>query len=96
METVKKSERTARFALESDSGGFTPRSFSLGMHPDKAKSMKSWEKLFNPYGIYEFAGDHSGVDIEPLRELKIPASGLVTDSQRYFDIHHTQKTLSKK
>lgn len=96
METVKKSEEPHIFALESDSGGFTPRSFSLGMHPDKAKSMKSWEKLFNPYGIYEFAGDHSGVDIEPLRELKIPASGLVTDSQRYFDIHHTPEDTFEK
>ncbi|MBF1149516.1 MAG: M28 family peptidase, partial [Cloacibacterium normanense] len=96
METVKKSEEPHVFALESDSGGFTPRSFSLGMHPDKAKSMKSWEKLFNPYGIYEFAGDHSGVDIEPLRELKIPGSGLVTDSQRYFDIHHTPEDTFEK
>ena len=67
------------------------------MHPDKAKSMKSWEKLFNPYGIYEFAGDHSGVDIEPLRELKIPASGLV--KQIHKDILTfiiLQKTLSRK
>jgi hypothetical protein len=63
MENVKKSGESHVFALESDSGGFTPRSFSLGMNDEKAKSMKSWEKLFNPYGIFEFAGNYGGADI---------------------------------
>lgn len=96
LEYVKKSNEPHIFALESDSGGFTPRSFSLGMNSEKAKEMKKWEKLFNPYGIFEFAGNYAGVDIEPLRELKIPASGLVTDSQRYFDIHHTPEDTFEK
>lgn len=96
LESVKKSNEPHVFALESDSGGFTPRSFTLGMSPEKAKEMKKWEKLFNPYGIFEFAGDYSGVDIEPLRELKIPTSELVTDSQRYFDIHHTPEDTFEK
>jgi hypothetical protein len=51
-----------------------------------------WEKFLPDW----VAGDHSGVDIEPLRELKIPASGLVTDSQRYFDIHHTPEDTFEK
>ena len=96
LESLKKSNEPHIFALESDSGGFTPRSFTLGMSPEKAKEMKKWEKLFNPYGIFEFAGDYSGVDIEPLRELKIPTSELVTDSQRYFDIHHTPEDTFEK
>ena len=96
LESLKKSNEPHVFALESDSGGFTPRSFTLGMSPEKAKEMKKWEKLFNPYGIFEFAGDYSGVDIEPLRELKIPTSELVTDSQRYFDIHHTPEDTFEK
>ena len=96
LESLKKSNEPHVFALESDSGGFAPRSFTLGMSPEKAKEMKKWEKLFNPYGIFEFAGDYSGVDIEPLRELKIPTSELVTDSQRYFDIHHTPEDTFEK
>lgn len=96
LENVKKSGEPHIFALESDSGGFTPRSFTLGMSPENAKKMKSWERLFNPYGIYEFTGDYSGTDVEPLRELKIPTSELVTDSQRYFDIHHTPEDTFEK
>ena len=96
MENVKKSGEPHVFALESDSGGFTPRSFSLGMSDEKAKSMKSWEKLFNPYGIFEFAGNYGGADITPLRELNVPVSEYVTDSQRYFDIHHTPEDTFEK
>jgi hypothetical protein len=96
MENVKKSGEPHVFALESDSGGFTPRSFSLGMNDEKAKSMKSWEKLFNPYGIFEFAGNYGGADITPLRELNVPVSEYVTDSQRYFDIHHTPEDTFEK
>jgi aminopeptidase-like protein len=66
------------------------------MNDEKAKSMKSWEKLFNPYGIYEFAGNHGGADITPLRELNVPVSEYVTDSQRYFDIHHTPEDTFEK
>lgn len=96
LQNIRKSKEPHVFALESDSGGFTPRTFTLGMSSEKAKEMKAWERLFNPYGIYEFAGEYSGVDIEPLRELKIPTSELATDSQRYFDIHHTPEDTFEK
>lgn len=96
LENVKKSREPHIFALESDSGGFTPRGFSVGMSNEKAKSMKSWEKLFNPYGIYEFVGNHGGADIDPLRELNVPVSNYSTDSQRYFDIHHTPEDTFEK
>ena len=96
LENVKKSGEPHIFALESDSGGFTPRGFSVGMNAEKAQSMKSWEKLFNPYGIYEFTGNHGGADITPLRELNVPVSNFSTDSQRYFDIHHTPEDTFEK
>jgi hypothetical protein len=78
------------FAIESDAGGFSPRGFSLDMEESKIKQIETWSALFLPYGIYDFSGRYGGVDINPLgRLMKTPLAGLVPDSQRYFDIHHT-------
>lgn len=84
------------FAIESDSGGFTPRGFGLVMEESKSDQIKSWSNLFLPYGIYDFTSKHSGTDIEPLEELGTPTAGLVPDSQRYFDIHHTSEDTFEK
>ena len=78
------------FALESDAGGFSPRGIALEMDEDKIDQIKSWSPLFLPYGAYDFDGRYSGVDIYPLKDMGIPTAELVPDSQRYFDIHHTE------
>ena len=96
LQDVKKSKEPHIFALESDSGGYTPRSFTMGMSSEKVKDLKKWENLFHPYGVYNFEEGHTGTDVEPLRELKIPTAELSTDSQRYFDIHHTPEDTFEK
>lgn len=96
LETVRKSKEPHVFALESDSGGFTPRTFSLSMKSQQAKTIQSWERLFSPYGVFDFQLGSSGTDIEPLRELEVPTAGLSTDSQRYFDLHHTEEDTFEK
>jgi carboxypeptidase Q len=53
------------------------------------KIVKSWRPLLEPYGIYNFDGNGSGSDIEPIVETGIPGFSLVPESQRYFDYHHT-------
>lgn len=79
-------------ALESDSGGFTPRGFRTDAHPDvlkdKFKKMYEWLPLMQPYGIDMNVGG-SGADISPLKSQKGLLIGLSVDSQRYFDFHHT-------
>lgn len=84
------------FALESDGGGFTPRGISLEMQEDQRRQIKSWSPLFLPYGVYNFEGKYSGTDVEPLSELQVPTAELVPDSQRYFDIHHTEEDTFEK
>ncbi len=76
------------FALESDAGGFTPRSFGFTSGGAPLQKLKNWEPLFKPYGICEFAEGGGGADIGPLKETGALLSGLRPDSQRYFDHHH--------
>lgn len=79
-------------ALESDSGGFSPRGFSCDAHADvletKFKTVYDWLPLLEPYGLMLTTGG-SGADISPLKSQKGLLFGLRTDSQRYFDFHHT-------
>ncbi len=78
------------FALESDSGGFTPRGFSFDCPETDYAKVVSWKPLFEPYQIHLFEKGSSGADIEPLKNDHIVLAGLYPDSQRYFDHHHTE------
>ncbi|WP_421809845.1 M20/M25/M40 family metallo-hydrolase [Flagellimonas sp.] len=78
------------FALESDSGGFTPRGFSLDCSDGNFDQIQSWKSLFEPYLIHLFVKGYSGADIGPMKNPDIVLAGLVPDSQRYFDHHHAE------
>ncbi len=84
----EKNKENHVFALESDSGGFTPRGFSIESDEKNFNKMASWEPLFEPYLIHIFKQGRSGTDIGPLQSNKIVKVGLQPDSQRYFDYHH--------
>jgi hypothetical protein len=79
-------------AIESDRGGFTPRGFSCdaddSVFEEKFKKMAPWFNLLAPYGL-ELSAGGSGADISRLKPQKGMLFGLVPDSQRYFDYHHT-------
>ena len=82
------------FALESDAGGFTPRSFSFGGTPEQLKKVQSWVSLLHPYGVYEITEGGGGADINGLNtNLKTPVAELAPDSQRYFDYHHARNDV---
>lgn len=76
------------FALESDSGGFTPRGFSFDSSDASFNQILSWKSLFEPYLIHYFERGGSGADIGPLKDGTVVLAGLRPDSQRYFDYHH--------
>src|SRR5680860_599686 len=76
------------FALESDSGGFTPRGFSFDSSDADLKRVQSWAPLFEPYLIHLFEKGYSGADIAPLKKTGMVLAGLLPDSQRYFVHHH--------
>jgi len=94
--SVKEKGEQHLFALESDAGGFSPRGVALEMDDAKRKEIKSWSALFLPYGAYDFEGRYSGTDIYPLKDMGVPTAELVPDSQRYFDIHHTEEDTFEK
>ena len=76
------------FALESDSGGFSPRGFSFESDDANFNRIQGWKSLFEPYLIHSFTKGHGGSDIDPLTSKTIVKAGLKPDSQRYFDYHH--------
>ncbi len=90
-----ESERKGEFplcAIESDAGGFTPRGF--GFEGDKSvfsaffEKVKTLRPILEPYGLLLNEGG-SGSDVGHLRGQKGLLVGYSPDSQRYFDIHHT-------
>ena len=78
------------FALESDRGGFTPRGF--GLDSLLLEKVKPFSSIFYPYGIHEFRLGGGGVDIGPIKKLnpQVPLASFIPDSQRYFDVHHSE------
>ena len=87
-EVAKNKGENHIFALESDSGGFTPRGFSFQSSEAMLAKVQSWRPLFKPYLIHYFEAGYSGADIGPLKNDNIVLAGLRPDSQRYFDHHH--------
>jgi hypothetical protein len=91
LEAEAKKEKHI-FALESDAGGFTPRSFTVGgLNSAQLTKMQSWVKWLTPYGVTEISNGGGGADIGPLNRLfSTPVCGLEPDPQRYFDYHHAR------
>jgi hypothetical protein len=87
-EVAKQKAENHLFALESDSGGFTPRGFSFDCSDEVFNKVLEWEPLFKPYLIHYFEKGGSGADIGPLKGNATVLAGLEPDSQRYFDYHH--------
>lgn len=87
---VREKKEQHLLAIETDNGGFQAHGFNLG-NPAGDAHLKAarWLELFRPYGIYFFVAGHGGTDVAPLLVQGTTIAGLMPDSQRYFDIHHT-------
>lgn len=83
-------------AMESDSGGFTPKGFSIDGDSKVIKKIAGWSDLFKPFKIYEFEKGGGGADISPLKAQEVPLIGFRPDSQRYFDYHHAANDTFEK
>jgi len=93
-EEAKAKNEKHIFALESDAGGFTPRSISFGGAPEQLKKLQNWVSLLYPYGVYEITNGGGGADIGPLnRTFKTPVAEMAPDTQRYFDYHHARNDV---
>ncbi|WP_374172438.1 M20/M25/M40 family metallo-hydrolase [Flavobacterium tructae] len=87
-EVSKQKKENHIFALESDSGGFSPRGFSIEADDANFKKIAGFKDLFEPYLVHSFTIGHAGSDINHLTSKAIVKAGLKPDSQRYFDYHH--------
>ena len=92
-DTAKAKNETHILAMESDAGGFVPRGIGLEMPETLKDKVKGWAPLFLPYGIHDFSQEEGGVDISPLHKSGVPLAGLLPDSQRYFDLHHSRNDV---
>jgi hypothetical protein len=87
-ELAQANKENHLFALESDSGGFSPRGFSIESDAASYAKILGYKSLFEPYLIHSFVKGRGGSDIEPLTSKIMVKAGLKPDSQRYFDYHH--------
>ncbi|HAJ81035.1 MAG: peptidase M28 family protein [Zunongwangia sp.] len=87
-EVAKEKSEDHIFALESDSGGFTPRGFTFHADDVQLEKLQNWSPLFAPYYLHIFKEGEGGADIGPLKGDGTVLAGLQPDSQRYFDYHH--------
>lgn len=76
-------------ALESDSGGFTPRGFGINASNKAIAKIQSWSDLLAPFNLRKIVKGYGGADINPMKDQGVVLIGLMPDSQRYFDYHHT-------
>ncbi len=91
-------------AIESDSGGFKPVGLAVDAPEDAppeyaariSRRLAPIADLLAPVAKLAVAPGHSGTDVSPMIAGGVPALGLIVDSARYFDIHHTAAdTLDK-
>lgn len=77
-------------AIESDRGGFTPRGFMVRADENTVARIARWAYLFEKMNADVIRSGYGGADIDVLgRKVGIPTIGLVVDSHRYFDYHHS-------
>ncbi|TNJ42881.1 M28 family peptidase [Tamlana fucoidanivorans] len=99
-EAVKQNDENHMFAIESDTGGFSPRGFNFDCNDQAYNQMLSWQGLFEPYLVHSFEKNESEADVKPLKSEHNVVAGLFTDNQRYFDYHHasndTFETVNKR
>lgn len=89
---AEKKEHLA--CIESDAGGLLPTGF--GIDCDKESQVQGIRKQtakLADFGIFVTDKSHAGVDIGPLKDYGYPLIGLNTNSQRYFEYHHSSKDI---
>lgn len=88
-EYVSKQGYTSYLALEADAGGFAPLGFTVGATENEFNIILGFKKYLEPFGIQYIKKGGGGVDIRPLERFNIPLIGYRTDSEYYFDLHHS-------
>ncbi|MDH4070661.1 MAG: M20/M25/M40 family metallo-hydrolase [Ignavibacteria bacterium] len=83
-------------ALESDRGGFAPRGISVHADSSVLERVRRWQPLFELLNAGRIEPGYGGVDIAPLVRQGVPGFGLVVETHRYFDYHHSDNDTIEK
>jgi hypothetical protein len=86
-----KASETHFAAMESDMGGFMPRTF--GVSAEKIDKVRGWEPILRELGIDRFVPGGADADNGPLKALGTILFSLNPDGQRYFDVHHSRNDV---
>ena len=90
-ELAVKNDEKYIAAMESDAGGFTPRGFGVTAPDSIVAKIQSWQPYFDKNIISYIKQGGGGADVGPLhRAFGTPVIGFIPDSQRYFDVHHSE------
>ena len=78
------------FALEADSGVFSPASLGFSGTTAARLAMRDIVSLLAPTGISGLVSGGGGADIGPIAEMgRAPAMAYIGDPGKFFPIHHT-------
>ncbi len=91
FEYASKASETHFAAMESDMGGFMPRTF--GVSQEKLEKVRAWEPILRDFGIDRFVPGGADADNGPLKALGTTLFSLNPDGQRYFDVHHSRNDV---
>lgn len=83
-------------ALETDAGGFVPRSIGVDSTQGLYNLVVTFKDLFQPYLLENITRGGGGADLRSLQKNGVPCIGFDPDGQRYFDIHHTAEDTFDK
>jgi len=78
-------------AIESDRGGFAPRGFATDAKGSALAALREIADRLEPAGASLLRPGEGGADISVLRRDGVVLMELVTDPQRYFDLHHSSR-----
>ncbi len=78
-------------AIETDRGGFSPRGFETSAQGELLASLRSIAAMLEPAGAGFLRLGGGGADVSALREDGVPVMELLSDAQRYFDVHHCSR-----
>ncbi len=81
------------YALESDAGAYVPRGFGVDIADGHQKHYEDLIDKLRAYYMNYLEYEGGGVDIGPMRDQGTILSYLITDSQRYFDVHHSDNDV---
>ncbi|MFH1529178.1 MAG: M20/M25/M40 family metallo-hydrolase [Pseudomonadota bacterium] len=82
------------YAIESDRGGFVPLGFSVDAEDPVVEGLRRRTlPMLKLLGLHDLERGGGGVDIGPLVEIGCTTIGLIPDSQRYFDVHHSDNDV---